>query len=305
MARPGVFAFPSAPVLQEKKPNTCKTVTWWKVCVHVCVCVCAYHEYWPIHIHTRCFCKALWIDGTAQERERERETWVFLIWIRPKTTRTWNVVNLYWEHVWKAEIQRKLLHFLSIRCQRKDGHRPLLQATEARGSVFHANFTHGSKVWAKTTGIVARKLCQLPQWPWNMAEAIQKTEEGGCWFRSWYVLLKMVLWGPIHWRDATSTYLNIFLHQLSTGSYDILRDPGNDEWRNDWNDSDFGTLPLISMLLKARAELEAARAAYLQHLAQVQPGWNTLETIDKQMTNKWQSTSSTGHPAASNIRFRR
>ena len=37
------------------------------------------------------------------------------------------------------------------------------------------------------------------------------------------------------------------------------------------NNAYFGTLAVISMLLQARAELEAARAAYLQHLAQVQP----------------------------------
>ena len=33
--------------------------------------------------------------------------------------------------------------------------------------------------------------------------------------------------------------------------------------------------------------------------------WNNWQTNDKHMTTKWQRTSSTGHPAASNIRFRR
>ena len=54
------------------------------------------------------------------------------------------------------------------------------------------------------------------------------------------------------------------------------------------NDAYFETLALISMLLQARAELEAARAAYLQHLAQVQPlqSWRKEETHFKQITKE-------------------
>lgn len=198
----------------------------------VCMCVCVHTTKTDPYISTLCFCKALWIDGTAQKGVM----WVFLTRIRPKTARTWNAVNLYWEHLWYLEwefmeIQRKLLHFLAIRCHRKDGRNsPLLQATEARRVCMQCKLCTWIQSLSKNNRyLVTRKTlsaapvstsCKILKWILRINGKQLKHIFGQSmcswrWYREGQCMNRM-------------RHIYFFINYINC----ILWDPWDDEWRN-------------------------------------------------------------------------